>query len=149
MALPYGSKHAKRARARVGKMLDGATLAAIKAIQPAFLNAGNRVADTMRSLAESSRDTGALIDSIVVTPGGQETPKYSQPGGNYRVPETGVAITAGNDAVRYPHLVEFGTTTAPAQPFFWPAFRLERKKALATIKRAIRKAIRDGAKSGA
>ncbi|HQS46924.1 MAG TPA: HK97 gp10 family phage protein [Xanthobacteraceae bacterium] len=134
---------------RVNRMLDGATKAAIAEVQPALLKAGNRMADTMRQLAEPSRDSGDLIDSITVTPGGQTTPPYSQPGGEHVVPENQVAITAGNSKVRYPHLVEYGTKKTRAHPFFWPAFRLERKKALASIKRAISKAVRKGAKNGA
>lgn len=41
----------------------------------------------------------------------------------------------------YPHLVEYGTTKAPAQPFFWASFRLHRAKAAKAIKRTIGKAV--------
>jgi HK97 gp10 family phage protein len=67
--------------------------------------------------------TGHLRDSIVVTPPGETTPAYAT-GGSTTVPENKVAISAGNTAVRYAHLVEFGTEKAHAQPFFWPAYRL-------------------------
>lgn len=143
MALPYRSS-----RARVNAMIDGATKAAIAATQPALMRAGDVVADTMRKFAETSRDTGNLIESITVTPAGKSTPPYSQPGGETVVPENMVMITAGDSDARYPHLVEYGTNKAKAQPFFWPAFRLERKKAVQSIKRAIRTAIRKGAKKG-
>ncbi|MFG1465958.1 HK97-gp10 family putative phage morphogenesis protein [Xanthobacter sp. DSM 24535] len=133
---------------RVNRMLDGATKAAIAEVQPALLKAGDRISDTMHQLAERSRDTGNLIESITVTPGGKRTPSYSQPGGETVVPKNAVMITAGDSDARYPHLVEYGTKTAHAQPFFWPAFRLERKKAAASIKRAISKAVRKGAKNG-
>lgn len=59
------------------------------------------------------------------------------------VPENVVAVTVGNKDVRYGHLVEYGTTKAPARPFFWPAVRLHQKKATAAIKRAIGKAVRE------
>lgn len=114
-----------------------------KAVVPALLKSAEETADAMRALAEGSRDTGALIDSIAVTGPGQTTPPYSQPGGAKVVGELEAAITAGNSEVRYPHLVEHGTKDAAAQPFFWPAFRLERKRAAARIKRAISKAVRD------
>lgn len=114
-----------------------------KAALPAVLKSAEDVASAMRALAEGSRDTGALIDSIAVTGPGQATPPYSQPGGAKVVGELEAAITAGNSDVRYPHLVEHGTKDAPAQPFFWPAFRLESKRAAARIKRAISKAVRD------
>lgn len=114
-----------------------------KAVIPAVVKGADELADGMRSLAESSRDTGALIDSITVTQPGQRTPPYSQPGGSYQVKETEAVITVGNSDVRYPHLVEYGTKKAPAQPFFWPTVRTRGKRARDRIKRAIRKAIKD------
>lgn len=101
-----------------------------------------KVADDMRALALPSKDTGALIDSIEVTPSGSATPPYSQPGGSKVVPENAAMITAGNHAVRYPHLVEYGTVKAPAQPFFWPAVRLNKRRVLSAIKREISKTVR-------
>ena len=58
------------------------------------------------------------------------------------VPENAAAITVGNTAVRYPHLQEYGTRHHAAQPFFWPGYRMGRKRALKKIKRAIGKAIK-------
>lgn len=114
--------------------------AARESVRPALLQSGYEIAESMESLAPE--DTGDLVGSIAVTPPGQTTPPYSQPGGAQVVPENQVAITAGNTDVRYPHLVEYGTAHAPAQPFFWPGFRLARKRAENRIKRAISKAIR-------
>lgn len=105
------------------------------------LAAAEDIANNMRNLAPV--DDGDLKASIAVTPGGQSTPAYSQPGGATVVPENQVAITAGNSAVRYAHLVEHGTEQAEAQQFFWPGFRLGRKKALSKIKGGIRKAIKE------
>lgn len=115
--------------------------AARKAVQPALIQGAEDIATFQRGLAP--RDEGKLIDSIAVTGPGQSTPAYSQPGGATVVPENSVAITAGNTDVRYPHLQEYGTTHHTAQPFFWPGFRLGRKRAMARIKRAIGKAIKD------
>ena len=98
---------------------------------------------TSSAWAEHSRDTGDLIRSIAVTPAGQATPPYSQPGGAQVVPENAVMVTAGNTSVRYAHLVEYGTTKAAAQPFFWPAVRLNRKKITGRIKRAVSKAVKN------
>ena len=131
--------------------------AARLAVKPALVQGANEIAVLQRGMAASSRDTGALIDSIVVTGPGQSTPPYSQPGGAMVVPENMAVVTAGNTDVRYAHLVEFGTRArmlssgsqagthpgTPAQPFFWPGFRLGRKRALNRIKRAIGKAIRE------
>ncbi len=118
-----------------------------KTVDPALKKSADEIADLQRSLAERSRDTGALIESIAVTAGPGQTPPYSQPGGSHSVAEHTVAITAGNSDVRYPHLVEHGTADAPAQPFFWPGFRLGRKRAQDRIKRAISKSVREGWKS--
>lgn len=103
--------------------------------------AAEDIAKTMRQLAPE--DTGDLKDSIVVTPGGQATPAHSQPGGAHVVPENKVAITAGDTLVRYAHLVEYGTEKTEAEPFFWPGFRMSKKKAQNKIRRGIRKAIKE------
>lgn len=101
-----------------------------------------KLADDMRHFALSSKDTGDLINSIHVTPAGQSTPPYSQPGGSTVVPETAAMVTAGNADVRYPHLIEYGTSKADAQPYFWPAVRANRKQTLARIRREIRKVVK-------
>ena len=115
--------------------------AARKAVAPAVMKSAYDIADIMEGLAPE--DTGDLIGSIAVTGPGQTTPPYSQPGGAMVVPENTAAITVGNSDVRYPHLQEFGTTHHAAQPFFWPGFRMGRKRALDRIKRAIGKAIKE------
>lgn len=124
-------------------------VAAREAVVPALLKGAEEIAQMQRQLAERSRDTGALIESITVTPPGQATPAYSQPGGARVAGEMEAIVTAGNRDVRYPHLVEHGTAEAEAQPFFWPGFRLARKRAAARIKRGIGKAVRDNWGNGA
>ncbi len=115
--------------------------AARAAVQPVLVKQADAMAGTMKALAPV--DEGDLEHSITVTGPGEATPAYSQPGGSMVVPENVVAITVGNTDVRYPHLQEYGTTFHPAQPFFWPAFRMHRAKAMAAIKRGIGKAIRE------
>ena len=111
-----------------------------KAVQPALLKQANEMAATMRRF--SPMDTGDLRESIEVTPGGQATPPYSQPGGSTTVPSNAVAITVGNEDVRYAHLQEYGTVNNAPHPFFWPAVRLHNKKAKTAIKGAVRRAVR-------
>ncbi len=115
-----------------------------EAVVPSLEKSGEELAATMRQLAETSRDTGALIDSIEVTPPGQSTPPYSQPGGMRVASELEVIVTAGNEDVRYAHLVEYGTSKTEAQPFFWPAVRLLQKRIKNRTRRAISKAVREG-----
>lgn len=129
--------------ARLKARFNAVPVRAREAAQESLLKSGNELADLMRSLAESSRDTGALIDSIEVTPGDANTPPFSQPGGSTVVPENAVMVTAGNSEVRYPHLVEHGTSEADAQPFFWPAFRMLRNRIKNRTARDIRKAVRE------
>lgn len=111
-------------------------------VEPALVKGAEEIAATQRQLAPE--DTGDLKASIIVTPPGGTTPPYSQPGGSRTAKENEAIVTAGNVAVRYPHLVEHGTSGAPAQPFFWPGFRLNRTRAQNWIKRAISKAVRTG-----
>lgn len=111
-------------------------------VEPALVKGAEEIADMQRELAVE--DTGAMRHSITVTPPGGTTPPYSQPGGSRVVGENEAVVTVGGVDVRYPHLVEYGTSEAPAQPFFWPGFRLTRTRAQNRIKRSIRKAVREG-----
>ncbi|QWW69349.1 HK97-gp10 family putative phage morphogenesis protein [Rhizobium sp. WYJ-E13] len=110
-------------------------------ITKALEASANELADAQQHLAP--KDTHALADSITVTGPGETTPAYSQPGGSRVAGETEVIVTAGDADVRYAHLVEYGTSTTEAQPFFWPALRLLRKSLQQRIDRAGRKAVRD------
>lgn len=125
---------------RLKQRFAGIRANVLEATQPALLKQAGIMSGTMRQLVPV--DTGDTRDSITVTPGGKQTPAYSQPGGSTVVPENAVAITVGDQDVRTAHLVEYGTVEAPAQPFFWPAVRLHNKKARAAIKRALGAAVR-------
>ena len=109
-------------------------------VQPALVRNAQRIADTMKQLAPV--DEGDLRDSIAVTKPGDTTPAYSQPGGSRIAGELEAIVTAGNSDVRYAHLQEYGTSEHDAQPFFWPGFRLERPKALRSIKSTISRVIK-------
>jgi HK97 gp10 family phage protein len=112
------------------------------AVAPALIKSGNELAAMQKHLAPV--DTGALRDSIHVTLPGETTPPYSQPGGSRVARENEVLITAGNSDVRYSHLLEWGTTKAPAQPFFFPAYRLLRARIQRRLKRSISAAVKNG-----
>lgn len=112
-----------------------------EAVEPALVKSAEEIADLQRGLAPE--DSGALKESIHVTAPGETTPAYSQPGGSRTVGELEAVVTVGDTDVRYSHLVEYGTTESQAQPFFWPGFRLGKKRASNRIKRAIGKAIKD------
>lgn len=126
---------------RLRKRLDTIPQGVKEAVQPALVRSGAALSNRMKQLAPL--DTGALKGSIAVTPAGQQTPPYSQPGGSMTVPENAVAVTVGNADVRYAHLQEYGTAQAPAHPFFWPAYRLLKKRIANRLKRAISKAVKE------
>ena len=129
--------------ARLQKRLNAIPKAVRDAVQPALRASGEELVAAMKALAEPSRKTGALIDSITFTTAGNTTPPYSEPGGSRVVPENAVAVTAGNTKVRYVHFVEYGTSKMAAEPFFWPAYRLLKKKLSDRIKRSASKAVRE------
>ncbi|MCC0067108.1 MAG: HK97 gp10 family phage protein [Rhodovulum sp.] len=127
--------------ARFQKRMRAIPKAVRASVQPALVKGAEEIAGMARHLAPE--ETGALKGSIAVTGPNQATPPYSQPGGSMTVGENQAAVTVGDTAVRYAHLVEYGTRRTPAHPFFWPAFRLMRKRATNRIKRAVSKAVRD------
>lgn len=131
---------------RFQKRMRAIPKAVRESVHPALVKGAEEIAATARRLAPE--ETGALKESITVTGPNQPTPAYSQPGGARMVGENQAAVTVGNSKVRYAHLVEYGTTKAPAKPFFWPAFRSQRKRAANRIKRAMSKAVRDNWGSG-
>ena len=111
------------------------------AVQPALIKSGDELVARMQTLAPVR--SGALKASIEATYPGQATPAYSQPGGSRVAKENEVLVTAGNAEVRYPHLVEYGTSHSPAKPFFWPAYRLTKQRIKNRLKRAVSKAVRE------
>lgn len=127
---------------RLMRRLEGIPDAIKQDMQRAVVKSADELAGVQRRLAESSRDTGALIESIEVTMPGATTPPYSQPGGSRTAHELEAIVTVGDHVVRYPHLVEYGTANASAQPFFWPAVRSLQKRINNRLNRAARKAIR-------
>lgn len=126
---------------RLSRRLKAIPVAVRRAVVPALEQSAAELVGTMRNLAPV--DSGDLRDSIKWTPPGQITPPYSQPGGSRVAGELEAVVTAGNEDVRYPHLVEYGTAEADAQAFFWPAYRLKKKRLANRIKRAISKAVRN------
>lgn len=120
----------------------------------AVVQGANELSNLQKQLV--AVDKGDLRDSITVTPPGQSTPPYSQPGGEKTAGPLQAYVTAGNTKVRYPHLVEFGVaphvnagefagTQNPgyaAEPYFWPAYRALKGRIKSRISRNINKAIK-------
>lgn len=127
-------------------------------LRQAILDGANDIAEMQKKLAPVR--TGALRDSIVVTPGEQDVPRYAalKSRRTEKDPELAAIISAGNSKVRYAHLVEFGSSPhinegqfpgtanpgARPQPYFYPGFRAKKKAAQNRINRAARQGIKDG-----
>lgn len=114
----------------------------LDALRPALVKSAEEVAANMRGFAEASRDTGALIDSIEVTPPGGTTPPYAEGGGRRTAGPNQALVTVGNDAVRYGHILEFGSVKTEAQPFALPGWRTAKPRIERRITRTINAALK-------
>lgn len=140
---------AKIARlAQLQRKLDRMPAIAKDHIRAEMEKAANDIVAIMKSLApvlkepDPRRRAGALRDSIGWTWG--KAPKYSSVVAAVKSSLGGdltLTIYAGNNEVRYAHLLEFGTHKMPAQPYFYVSWRANRRGA----RRRVRKAVRDAA----
>lgn len=126
-------------------------------MKQALAQGADEIVADMKRLAP--KKTGDLRQSIVQTWGGGKV-RYSSMSANTMEgaadPDLNVRISAGNDLVRYAHLVEFGTAPhinggkfagsrhpgAQPKPFFFPAWRANKKRVRARITRATNKALK-------
>lgn len=146
--------------------------AAQKAVRRAMERSAEEISAAAREL--SPVDTGALRDSIDwkwgQAPSGSMTLSEVSDGKGLSI-----TIYAGSDEAYYARYVEFGTQAGvkgqrvvgkgagnrqskkgrfsyrthpgtPARPFFFPAYRLHKKRASNRIKRAISKAVKEAGK---
>jgi HK97 gp10 family phage protein len=136
------------------KKLAAIPQAARQEMQAALKTSGDEIADLARSFAP--KKSGALARSIGSTIGAYVTDNANVRGvqataGGH---DLSVTIHAGDAQAYYAAFVEFGTAPHPngglfkgsehpgssPQPFFFPAFRLGKKRAKSRISRAINKA---------
>lgn len=137
----------------LARKLAGIPAEVLQALRPALTKSVHEIAADARALAESSRRTGALAESIEATAPGETTPPFASGGGRLTAGPNQAFVTAGDTDARHGHLVEFGTEerhhqdgtstgTMPAEPFLLPAWRLNKARA----DRRLKKAISDGTK---
>lgn len=122
-------------KARFEAMASNASEAVVPSLDA---SAGELVAEMQRL---APKRTGALADSIVATPAGQPTPENAH-GETRIVPEGAVSVTAGDKRAFWAPKIEFGTSKAPAQPFFLPAYRSFRTKITGNLKDAVTAAVK-------
>lgn len=131
------------------------------AVKPAIRQGAEEVVAMQKRLTPVR--SGNLRASVTATFGGA-LPRYaslrSASASDRGDPDLTAVITAGNDLVRYAHLVEFGAAPhiaggmfegaqhpgAKAEPFFYPGYRAVRRRVKTRISRAIGKAVRGTAK---
>jgi hypothetical protein len=118
------SKQTEKLKARLAAI----PLAVRQAVLPALMTSANELADRIRVLVPDLH--GALKDSIKVT----------------QVSETKVTVSEGGPDAPYALHVEYGHMAngkhVPAEPHFWPAYRLTKKRIQSRTKRAITKAVK-------
>lgn len=146
--------------AKLNRKLAKLPAAAEKRIKEAMGQGADEIVALMKSLV--AVDSGELRDSIGWTWG--DAPKYSQKIATVKSADGKLVITiyAGNNKVRYAHLVEFATkahqnggqfpgTQHPgtqAQPFFFVSYRALRRRTKSRITRAINKSAKEVAAGG-
>lgn len=145
---------------RLQRKLKRFPVAVEQEIRAAMETSANEIVALMKSLVPV--DSGELRDSIGWTFG--DRPRYSQAIVTAKSPNGNLVLTiyAGNERVRYAHLVEFGSSPhinagqfagtqhpgTAATPFFFPSFRALRRRAKSRITRAVNKAAKKVAAGG-
>lgn len=135
MAKITGLRNIEQRLARIPK-------AAKAAVKPALDRSADELVTAQRSLAPT--DDGTLKASIQWHES-DELKRTITAGG----PTTTRPVRSGTSATYdYALAQEFGTTKMPANPFFWPGYRLLRKRIRNRIKRAISNAVKEEFGSG-
>lgn len=116
-------------------------------MRKALEKSANEIVKTAKGLVPVGEvDGGTLRDSIGWTWG-------PPPEGSFVLGSTGdvgdgeeITIFAGNSEAFYARWVEFGTAHAAPQPFFFTSYRQHKKRHKSRLTRAVRKAVKEGAK---
>lgn len=101
-------------------------------VQPAVVQAAELIIKTQKQLVPV--DDGDLRDSI----------HWEQDLKSENA--TRLLIMAGGQPAPHARIIEFGRQNAPAVPFFFPGYRIEKKRATAIISKAVRAAVRSAAR---
>lgn len=113
-------------------------------IRKALAKSADEIAAMARRLVPV--DSGALRESIGWTYG--RAPKGSLVLARGGVEGLTVTVFAGNDKEFYARWVEFGTVNMRAQPYFFPSYRANRRRARSRISRGVTAAAKKVAGGG-
>jgi HK97 gp10 family phage protein len=97
----------------------------------------NALVDAMESVAPRG-ETGNLLHSITVVPDKSKDTVVRVVAGGRLTVRPGVS----SKAYDYSRADEFGTVNMKARPFFFPTYKLRKKKMIASMKRKITKSIK-------
>lgn len=107
-----------------------------KELESAVADAAEGMAAQMRQAVPLGVDgRNELLESIRVAPGKHPLRKVIRAGGPLTTRK------AKGKEYDYARAIEFGRHDAPAQPFFWPVYRLTKKRWKSQIARKAKKAI--------
>lgn len=118
------------------KKLQAIPKAAREAAMASLVKSGNELVNAQKALVPVK--SGALRDSIRAEPHPEDLKIIVAAGG----PATTKAARSGHGSYDYALAQEFGTVNEDAQPFFYPAWRLIRKRLRNRTKRTISKAVK-------
>jgi HK97 gp10 family phage protein len=121
------------------QLMDRIPKEVAKELEDAPFSEGERLASVMRSVVpQGVDDRRELMESIRVEPGRKPLVALVKAGGPLTTKEVRAGSGVGYD---YSLANEFGTEKMQAQPFFWPTYRLMKKRLRSAISRKARKAI--------
>lgn len=114
--------------ARLNAKLDRLPKVARKRIHDALEANAKELVSAQKTLAARSRRTGKLMNSIKAYEGDHDL---------------SIQVQAGDGEAYYARFVEFGTVRTSAKPFFFPPYRLLKKKLKSRVKSAIGKSVKE------
>lgn len=120
---------------------------AVPTVEKHLTAANKKTAEDIVGMAKRLVEVGdgTLRDSIRMSPGEAETSFVVEAGG----PTTTKPVRNGADAeYDYALALEYSTSRQPAEPFFWPSYRVARKAHKGRVTRALKKAIQEAGLGG-
>lgn len=118
-------------RNRLRRRLKAIPVGVRKALKAQNAQNAADLVDTMKGFAPVQ--DGALVSSI----------KHQDVSDSTRISQR---VSAGARDAPYAAWVEFGTSKNPANPFFWPAYRILKRRLKTRMSRAAKKAVQEAIK---